>query len=181
MNNLKKHLLKLLLLFSVTALTALTQKSNNRFEVKFSDGTQLEMKSATAFLYADNKISILGYDKETTPSLAFQINLTPTDPADKRAFTKGYYHLNYSDELLNYVPGQSFSYDLNMTYLLLNNEKTLAEWNTGDSPKKGFVEIVSITETRIKGRFSCDLLQKYPTKGAKQSAEGTFDIKIVKK
>src|SRR5690606_6749264 len=139
-----------------------TQKSNNRFELKFGNETKLEMKSSTALLSPDNKITILGSDK-TAPSQTFQIDIVSTDPKDKRAFTKGYYLLNSSEKLLDYTPGQSFTYDVKMSYILLNDENISAEWHTGISPEKGFLEIESITDKRIKGRFSCELLQTSPT------------------
>lgn len=181
MKALKKYTLLLLLLLSVTALSAQTQKSSNRFEVKFGNETKLEMKSSSALLSPDNKITIFGYDKKATPSPVFQIELVPTDPSDKRAFTKGYYLLNSSAKRLDYTPGESFNYDVKMSYILLNDENISAEWHTGISPEKGFLEIESITDKRIKGRFFCELLQTSPTKGAKQVAEGSFDIEIIAK
>ncbi|HRP90156.1 MAG TPA: hypothetical protein PKX92_08955 [Edaphocola sp.] len=181
MKNLKKYLLHLLLLLSVTTVTAQTQKNTNRFEVKFGNGTSPDLKSSTALLSADNSISFLGYNNAVKPSPVFEIKIIPTNPKDQRAFTKGYYKLNSSEKRMDYVPGESFNYEVKLSYMLLNDEKVLEEWNTGFGPIKGFVEIESITETRIKGRFSCELLQVFPKKDEKQSAEGTFDLKIIKK
>lgn len=181
MKNLKKYLLQFLLLLSVTTVTAQVQKNTNRFEVKFGNGTSLDLKLSAAFLSADNNISIAGHNAEVTPSPIFEIKIIPTDPKDQRAFTKGYYQLNSSQKRMDYIPGESFHYEVKINYWLLNDEKTLEEWNTGFAPIRGFVEIESITETRIKGRFSCELLQVFPKKDEKQSAEGTFDLKIIKK
>lgn len=183
MKPLKKIALQLLLLLSFTTVTAQTQKTSNRFEVKFDDGTKLEMKTATATLSPDNKITILGSDNNATPSPAFQIELIPTNSADKRAFTKGYYLLNSSAKRADYIPGESFSYDLKMTYVLLYDEKRSPVWNTASAPepKKGFLEIESISDTRIKGRFSCEMIEEYPNPEAKKTAEGSFDLQIVVK
>ncbi|MCO5230197.1 MAG: hypothetical protein M9958_03475 [Chitinophagales bacterium] len=182
MNPFKKITLSFLFLLSLTTVTAQTQKTSNHFEVKFDSGTKLEMNSSFAILSPDNKITIIGFDKNATPSPTFQIELIPTNATDKRAFTKGYYRLNSSDQRLYYVPGESFSYDLKMTYVLLSDEQTIPEWNTDLVPEpKGFLEIESITDTRIKGKFYCEMIERFPNRGAKKTAEGTFDVQIIVK
>jgi hypothetical protein len=169
----KIHLLLYLLLLPAAITSA--QKTNNRMTVNFSDGVQHEMNMAGAIIKEDSTLTIIGTIKGEI-SNSFQIQLIPDDNTNKKKFTKGYYYFKYGDQLLNFVPGQTISYKAQGYYVQENNNKIFQEWETANDPEKGFIEIETITSDRINGRYYCELIQSFPAKGAKKTAEGTFDL-----
>lgn len=164
----------LLWLFICSIFNVSAQKKADHFTVKFSDGLEYNMNPAGAIIQEDSAISIVGTVKGNV-SHSFQIVLIPTD-VPKKKFTKGIYHFNVVDQMMDYVPNQSIGYKTKAFYLQQNNGTTSQEWITDSNPENGFIEIEFISDSRIKGKFSCELLQRLPTRGAKKTAEGTFDV-----
>ncbi len=93
----------------------------------------------------------------------------------KKKFTKGIYYFNEKNQLQDYAPGQSFGYRLKAFYFQENNGSSSDEWLTLN-PDKGFIEIEFISDSRIKGKFSCELIQIFPRSEAKKTIESTFDL-----
>lgn len=164
----------LLWLFICSIFNVSAQKKADHFTVKFSDGLEYNMNPAGAIIQEDSAISIVGTVKGNV-SHSFQIVLIPTD-VPKKKFTKGIYHFNVVDQMMDYVPNQSIGYKTKAFYLQQNNGTISQEWITDSNPENGFIEIEFISDSRIKGKFSCELLQRLPTRGAKKTAEGTFDV-----
>lgn len=164
----------LLWLFICSIFNVSAQKKADHFTVKFSDGLEYNMNPAGAIIQEDSAISIVGTVKGHV-SHSFQIVLIPTD-VPKKKFTKGIYHFNVVDQMMDYVPNQSIGYKTKAFYLQQNNGTISQEWITETNPENGFIEIEFISDSRIKGKFSCELLQRLPTSGAKKTVEGTFDV-----
>lgn len=167
----------LLSLFMLFIFKVSAQKKADHFTIKFSDGLEYNMNPAGAIIQENNTISIVGTVKGNV-SHSFQIELIPID-VPKKKFTKGIYHFNVVDQMMqimDYVPNQSIGYKTKAFYLQENNGITSQEWITETNPENGFIEIEFISDSRIKGKFSCELLQRSPTSGAKKTVEGTFDV-----
>lgn len=152
------------------------QKASNSFTVKFGDRSQFTMILSSASVSSDSSITIIGTTKGN-PAHSFQISLMQIDESSKKSFTKGYYHFSRQQQHHDYVPGQ-IVYELNVFYLFENAGSSPQEWATAYSPTKGFIEIESISDSRIKGRFSCELEQQSPTRGATKMVEGNFNVAI---
>lgn len=167
-----------MLLISVANFGA--QTDSNRLLVKFGDGTQYDMNVAGAIIREDSTLAIFGTQKGSI-SHTFQISLTPTDKNGPKKFKTGKYYFAYMDQAFNFVPGETMNFEARGYYIEKNNETLSQEWMTGDSPEKGVIEIENITPNRIKGRFFCELIQNFPIKGVKKTAEGTFDVAFISK
>lgn len=170
-----RFLLSLLMLLVVSASA---QKAANSLVVKFSDGTQYNMSLAGALFQKDSSLAIVGSIKGNI-SHSFQMQIIPTKDKSREHFKKGYYYFNYMDQMMDFVPGQTFSYKLQGFYLQEKGGTTEQEWMTETNPEEGFIEIEFISATRIKGRFSFELVQRFPTKGAKNPVVGSFDVEII--
>ena len=167
--------LPLLLVLTVAAASA--QKSANRFVARFGDGRQLDMTQSGALMKPDSSLSVIAVSRGNETH-SFQIKLSPTNTQGSKRFSRAYYYFSGKDQRLNYTPGQSLQYTLQIVYLLEGAGSKTQVWETGSGPDKGFIEIESITDTRVKGRFSCELLQTSPARGPRQTLEGSFDVAI---
>lgn len=157
--------------------TSSAQNISNSFRVKFSDGTLYNINFAGGLILKDSTLSISATQKGNITH-SFDIQLVFTDNKSKKNFTKGYYYFNKIDQMMDYIPGQSISYKAQVFYLQDKNGTTAQEWITDANPEDGFIEIETITDSRIKGRFSCELIQRLPVKGAKKMVEGSFDVEF---
>jgi len=165
------------LLFLLFSISASAQKLGNRFFVKFSDGSQYDMPLAGAIFRKDSSFTLLGNLKGEI-NHALQVQLLFSDKTGTNIIKRGYYHFNYKQQNLDYIPGESFGYRLKGYFIQQKDGVTMQEWITENDPLKGFVEIEAISDTRVKGRFSFELVQRFPSKGSKILAEGNFDLKI---
>ncbi|HRP89079.1 MAG TPA: hypothetical protein PKX92_03475 [Edaphocola sp.] len=178
----------LLPLFMLFIFKVFAQETNDHFKIKFNDGLEYNTNSAGASILEDSTISIVGIVKGNVSHL-FQLELIPTDEPKKK-FTKGIYYFNIIDQMMDFVPGQSIGYNTKAFYLQGINGSTSQEWITDNNfdidsmeiafvSNIGFIEIEYISDSRIKGKFSCELLQRFPTSGAKKTMEGTFDVPLI--
>ena len=168
----------LLSLFLLLAVSASAQKAANSLVVQFSDGTQYNMSLAGALFQKDSSFAIVGSIKGNIAH-SFQMQIIPTKDKSKEHFKKGYYYFNTMDQMMDFVPGQTFSYKLQGFYLQDKGGITEQEWITETNPEDGYIEIEFISDMRVKGRFSFELVQRYPTKGAKNLVVGSFDVAII--
>lgn len=160
------------------AFSASAQKAANNLVVIFSDGTEYNISLAGAQFQKDSSLAIFGTIKGYIAH-SFQIQIIPTKDKSKEHFKKGYYYFNSMDQMMDFVPGQTFTYKAQGFYLQDKGGITEQEWMTEANPEDGYVEIEFISDVRVKGRFSFELVQRYPSKGAKNIVVGSFDVAIL--